>query len=58
MALLLAKRYIAQFSKGQQAEIYVSDSGSQRDIERYLRTHDHLVTSAKINDYFSLKVVI
>ncbi|MEZ8822726.1 sulfurtransferase TusA family protein [Vibrio amylolyticus] len=58
MALLLAKRYIALFSKGQEAEIYVSDTSSQRDIERYLLTQDHRVTSNQINDYFSLKVVI
>ncbi|MCK6265433.1 sulfurtransferase TusA family protein [Vibrio sp. ZSDE26] len=58
MALLLAKRYVANLTEGDNVEIYIVDPSSLRDIERYLLMKNHRVTSTQINDYFSLKVVI
>ncbi|UJF19783.1 sulfurtransferase TusA family protein [Vibrio sp. SS-MA-C1-2] len=38
MALLLAKRRVAELSKGESLTILVADSGAKQDIPRYLHT--------------------
>jgi len=57
MALLLAKRHIAQLSTGESTTILICDLGSQRDIEAYLVKQNLLWQSYECGDYNSLKVV-
>ena len=56
MALLLAKRYLAQQAQAQ-SQILVRDLSSKQDIERYLQ-HSKLTYQCHVSDdYFSFHII-
>lgn len=56
MALLLAKRYLAQQTQAQ-SQILVRDLSSKQDIERYLQ-HSKLTYQCHVlGDYFSFHII-